>query len=181
MTEEKQEGQSETEGKDLVIHFGGSGGDSEPPSDPKAQQLKSWANIIATTAALLTAVAAIFKPQDQTVNRNTYEQLKTSIEQTNQDVKQTHDDMVALHNYLAGYFAGNNTFALPPIAAASTVDAGAPVPTATVVITSPPHRDAGGPITFVIPPATKAYPLPTIGAPPITQKLPTFDSVAAKK
>jgi hypothetical protein len=168
MPEEQQGPTAEVEGKDLVIHLGGDengGGDSTPPTDPKAQRLRSWANIIATTAALLTAVAAIFKPQDQTVNRNTYEQLKHSIEETNDSVKQNHDDTVAMHNYLAGYFAGNATFSLPPISTAPVKDAGAPV------------------VTFVIPPSTQtqANPLPTIKSVSAPSAIPPFDSVAAKK
>ena len=114
-------------GKDLVLNLGGGGSPSSiPPTDPKAQRLRSLANIIATTAALLTAVAAIFKPQDQTVNRATYEQLKGSIEQTNQYVKQEHDDTVALHNYLTGYFAGNTTFAPPALVSTASASAAAP-------------------------------------------------------
>lgn len=171
MPEEQQEGPAaELQGKDLILHLGG-GSDSTPP-DPKAQRLKSWANIIATTAALLTAVAAIFKPQDQTVSRNTYEQLKTAIEQTQQDVKQNHDDMVALHNYLAGYYAGNSSFSLPPLQQTPGVDAGA-----AMVI--PLAHDAG---VIVVPPASHTpYPLPTVATANPPAPLPPFDSVAAKK
>ncbi len=164
----------------LEIHLGES--DSIPPTDPKAQQLKSWANIIATTAALVTAIMAIVKPQDQTVNRNTYDQLKTSIEQTNQEIKQNHDDMVALHNYLTGYFAANSSVNLPPLSS-SAVSSSPQIPDAGT-----PKQQSLVPIIRKLPPAPTAmaspaqmpYPLPDIHPPPSAAALPNFDSVAKR-
>ncbi|MGH6877088.1 MAG: hypothetical protein ACREHV_06860, partial [Rhizomicrobium sp.] len=178
MSEEQKNGE-----RTLEIHLGD---DGEMPTDPKAQRLKSWANIIATTAALLTAVAAIFKPQDQTVNRNTYEQLRTAVIQADLEVKQNHDDMVALHNYLAGYFANNSTLSLPPLSSATTmitvVDAGAP-PAKITTVTIPNKKDAGAaPITFNIQTASSSFPLPEVHPPAApAAPLPPFDSVAAQK
>jgi len=183
MPENNEEGQAENPG-DVEIHLGG--GESEPPTDPKAQRLRSWANIIATTAAMLTAVAAVFKPQDQTVNRNTYEQLKASIEHTNEDVKQNHEDMVAIHSYLQGYFAGSAAFA--PLSSN--------VPTATSA-QKPPNIQTAPTVTFTVPSATATatttsytyapssrtplFPLPSLTQRPAPPTLPPFDSVAAKK
>ena len=191
MPDEQQE-----DGKEIELHIGGE--DSVPPTDPKAQQLRSWANIIATTTALLTAVVAIVKPQDQTVNRNTYEQLKTSIEQTNESVKQNHDDMVALHNYLQGYFAEKTTLVLPPLSSATSVPSAAPTTAASPPATSQrkyattPTSTATAPITFSIPtgatalayapPApAPAFPLPTVSSAVAAPAIPPFDSVAGKK
>jgi hypothetical protein len=177
---ENQNGERRT----IEIHLGGD--DESVVTDPKAQRLKSWANIIATTAALLTAVAAIFKPQDQTINRNTYEELRTAVTQVDSEVKQNHDDMVALHNYLAGYFANNSTLTLPPLSSATSaiviMDAGAPSAKITTV-TIPGKKDAGvGPITFNIQTASSAFPLPDVHPPAApAAPLPPFDSVAAKK
>jgi hypothetical protein len=189
MPEEQQQEGSE-EGKGIEIHLGDS---SIPPSDPKAQQLKSWANIIATTAALVTAVGALLKPADTTATKNTYEQLKASIEETNNVVKQDHDDMVALHNYLQGYFASNTQIMLPPMGgssgssgSSSGSSSASPAPSATQ------NKKPSSSTTFVIPTSTStawayspaqapAFPLPpvTSAAPPST--LPSWDSVAAKK
>jgi hypothetical protein len=189
MPDEQQE-----EGKELELHIGE--GDSVPPTDPKAQQLRSWANIIATTTALLTAVVAIVKPQDQTVSRNTYEQLKTSIEQTNESVKQNHDDMVALHNYLQGYFAEKTTLVLPPLSSAlpapSASSVAPPATTSSRKYATAPTATAS--ITFAIPTgatalayvpaapaAAPAFPLPTVSSATPPPALPAFDSVAGKK
>jgi len=168
--------------KKIEIHLS-----DESSNDPKAQRIKSWANVIATTAALLTAVAAINKPQDQTVSKNTYEQLKSAIEHTNQDVKENHDDMVALHNYLLGYYAGDQ-FALPPLSSIKsiTIDAGisAPVPTtaaaATVAAVPRPKHDT---ITLKITPpqtAQMAAP-PQVHAAPVTTVIPDFASASVSK
>jgi hypothetical protein len=188
------EEQHEEAEKNIEIHLGGGGdGDSIPPTDPKAQRLRSWANIIATSTALLTAAIAVIKPQDQTVAKNSYEQLKTSIEQTNEAVKQNHEDMVALHNYLQGYFAGAPAFAPPPISSSAPIPP-PPPPPATVSKKPPPAPAATTTITFNTAPASMAtvlayapaapspaFPLPPVSsaAPPPTP--PSFDSVAAKK
>jgi hypothetical protein len=109
--------------KKIEIHLSSDDDDN----DPKNKRMKSLANIIATTAALVTAVGALLKPTDTTVTEKSYSQLKTAIEHTAQDVKQNHDDMVALHNYLLGYYAGDQ-FSLPPLSSSTiVVDAGAMV------------------------------------------------------
>lgn len=180
MPENNEEGQAENQ-ENLEIHLGS--GDSEPPTDPKAQRLKSWANIIATTAALLTAVAAVFKPQDQTVNRNTYEQLKASIESTNEDVKRNHDDMVVLHSYLQGYFAGSAMFVAPPVNSALPILS---TTTSTSTSSKPPTIQSAPIISFSAPSATTSYrlvpfPFPTVTPRASAQPIPTFESVAGKK
>ena len=180
MSDEHEEGTEEA--KDIEIHIGGN--DSVPPTDPKAQRLRSWANIIATTAALLTGVAAIVRPQDQTVNRNTYDQLKASIEQTNAAVKKDHDDMVALHNYLSGYFAGNATIVLPPLSSSSSPPSPVPAPSTRRQAQANPPAPAPT-ITFGILPApappAAPFPLPPVSSVTSAVPLPEFDSVAAKK
>jgi hypothetical protein len=169
--------QSVRPGKDLEINLGGS--DSDRPTDPRAQQLKSWANIIATSAALITAFAAILRPQDQTVNKNTYEQMRMELEKTNLNVQQNHDDImmihndeIANHNYLTGFFAGNNAFSLPPM-------------TKSQVAQMIQHQDAGVPNMkkiqlqeFSVP---ASAPTPAIHEQSPPAPLPSFDELVNKK
>ena len=180
---------NKTEEKKMEIHLEG-GHDSDYPTDPKAQRLKSWANIIATTAALLGAVVALYKPQDQSVNKVSYEQLKSEIEHVNADVKQNHDDIVALHNYLLGYFAGDS-FSLPPLSTPKSIvisnpDAGvkpAPITVKEVkAIASVLAKDAGTPstITFVVPTAESNSPFPEVHKPTHREPLPSFETIESK-
>ncbi len=173
----------------IEINLGGSG-DSVPPTDPKAQRLRSWANIIATSTALLTAAIAVIKPQDQTVNKNTYEQLKTSIEQTNEAVKQNREDMMALHNYLQGYFAGAPAFVPPAISSSAPPVIPPPpppkkltqaTPTATATITFNTAPSMATVLAYAPAAPAPAFPLPPVSSAAAPPALPTFDSVAAKK
>jgi hypothetical protein len=199
MPGEQQEGQVdeaqpavEVAGKDLILHLGGGGGSDSTPPDPKAQRLKSWANIIATTAALVTAVGALIRPQDQTATKNAYEQLKTSIEQTNQNVQSNHDDVVALHNYLQGYFASNAQVSLPPLSGSSgggssgfSSGSGGPAPSTSSTARRPPPYTAAPTTTatmaYAPSQASPAFPLPPVASNVAPPPLPPFDSVAAKK
>jgi hypothetical protein len=177
--------------KAIEINLGGNE-DSVPPTDPKAQRLRSWANIIATSTALLTAAIAVIKPQDQTVNKATYEQLKTSIEQTNEAVRQNREDMTALHNYLQGYFAGSPTFA-PPAFSSTTPTASPPpppppkkltqaTPTATTTITFNTVPTSMATVLAYAPAApAPAFPLPPVSSAAPPPSPPSFDSVAAAK
>ena len=194
--QDNREEQEDSDHKKIEIRLDGI---DESPTDPKAQRLKSFANIIATSAALIGAVAALYRPQDQTINKNTYEQLKTEIEHTNADVKQNHDDMVALHNFLLGYFAGDS-FSLPqlstPKVISLSVDAGIPTSTphpkpetnsvplnvrTIPTISSISTKDAGaGTITFVIPPAAQSKPLPELHRPENARSIPSFEYITEK-
>ena len=180
--------EEQSEEKKIEIHLG-----NDEETDPKAQRLKSLANVIATTAALLAAVTALIKPQDQTVNRNTYDQLKNAIEHTNQDVKQNHDDMVALHNYLLGYYAGDQ-FALPPLSSTKTVVVDAGIPATISTSTDVPKSTSIKPFSTsskkpdvitlriepVAPSAAPMAPLPEPHAAPRTSIIPDF-AAASKK
>ncbi len=167
---------AESDHESLHIRFGG---DSDRPTDPKAQRLRSWANIIATTAALLTGIAAILKPQDQTAGRETYNELKTAIEQNSKDDRQNHDDIVSLRNYLDGYFNANGKTVILPAGPPPPPPVPSPSPAPTIV--SKPKRwgpaDAGAPAAPAPAPAAAAPPLPDIHNPPPVQQLPNYDQV----
>ncbi len=165
----------------LHIRFGG---ESDRPTDPKAQRLKSWANIIATTAALIAGVAGILKPQDQTAGRQSYNELKSAIEQSSKDDRQNHDDIVALRNFLDGYLnATGKTVALPTSSPPPPPPAGSPSPSPSPspTATAKPKRwtfngDAGA-SSMAYAPAAPAPALPDLHTPPPIQQLPNYDQV----
>ncbi len=130
--------------------------ESIPPKDPKAQRIRSWANVIATSAALITAFGALFRPQDMTVNKASYDELKKAVEQLSVDNAKNHDDIVSMRSYMEGARATG----FVPIQ--TSVDAGT--------------QDAG-PATLVTPASKVTPPLPPLNVRPQEQKLPDFDSI----
>jgi len=151
---------------------------SDHPTDPKAQRYKGLASLLIAAAAFITAMAAIFKPQDKTDTKATYNELKAAVEQNSREDQQNHDDLIALRNYLDGYFKGEGRpIALPPISSASSSS------TATALLVPIDRNrlhDAGTQIALVVPTAS-APPLPTIRPVPTAQKLPDFDSLMKEK
>lgn len=160
------------------------GQDSFRPTDPKAQRIKSWTNFIATTAALLAAVAGLLKPQDHTATKNSYEELRKAIELSNAESKKNHDDMTALHNYLEGYFSSNESMKIPQLSQPS------PSPQPSAVHPGGTGKKIANPhtITFGVSPTSGApyapsapEPLPPIHDQADYKPLPSYDSVAGQK
>lgn len=148
---------------------------SQSPRQHKIELLKQWANIIATTAALLTGVAAVMKPNDP-VNKASYEELKSALEQSQKNELQNHEDIMALRNYLEGYFKGSGVpVVLPtvsplPSAAPSASAAAVPRPPATVAATA----------TVAVVTTAPPPPLPSLHSKPPAQHLPSYDDLKAK-
>lgn len=99
----------------------------------RESRLKHAASLVASLVALVTAVSAFVKPQDQSVNQESYEQLSASIKQLSEQQQKNHDDLVALR----GYTEAAVQLAASPEVAVVAVDAGAgrpSVPTARPVV-----------------------------------------------
>jgi hypothetical protein len=64
--------------------------------------LRSWATLIASVAGLVTAIGAVFKPQDHTVTQESYEALSQEVHDLVDQQAAEHDDLVALRAYLEG-------------------------------------------------------------------------------
>jgi hypothetical protein len=150
---------------------------SQSPRQHKVELLKQWANIIATTAALLTGVAAVMKPNDP-VNKASYEELKSALEQSQRNEVQNHEDIMALRNYLDGYFKGSGVPVVLP--SVSPLPSAAPSASAAASAPRPPH-DAGAfpPATATVAVVTTAPPppLPSLHSKPPTKQLPNYDDL----
>jgi len=151
----------------------------DQPSDPKAQRYKGLASILVAAAAFITAMAAIFKPQDTTSTRNSYNELRTAVEQNTKENQQNHDDIVALHNYLDGYFKGEGTpISLPPLSPTAVTSSSS---TATAFLVpldrTKLHGSDGGLVPFTV----VAPPLPSVHTASSSRKLPEFDTLMDKK
>jgi hypothetical protein len=123
--------------------------ESDPPKDVHASRIKSVGTLVAAIAALIAALGAWFKPQDQSINKATYEELSKVLKELADAQDKNHDDIVALRGYVEGTVAKNSG----PIPVTSAADGGAT--TATLL------RDAGpAPIAFVQMPAPRTPPPP---------------------
>jgi len=150
---------------------------SQSPRQHKIELLKTWANVIATAAALITAVAAAVKPNDP-VNKASYEELKTVIEQIQKNDVQNHEDIMALRTYLDGYYKGTGIpIVLPPVGPLSAASAAPVSSTAQIVLVKPsPSSSAVVAVATSSPPP----PLPNLHSKPPEQKLPNYDDLKVK-
>ncbi len=114
--------------------------------------LKGWAAIIASIAALVTAVGAILKPTDTSATKATYETLSKAVKDNSEAAARNHDDLVALRAYMEGM---RQSQIVPP-------------PTTGTGVAPPPMVDATGLKTMKKPPLLGAYPPPppVLSAPP---------------
>lgn len=72
------------------------------------RRLKTWTNIVVTTAALVIAVSGVIKPQPpqpapDPVRQSSYDELKAAIERVEKDTGRNHDDVAAIRAFLEGY------------------------------------------------------------------------------
>jgi hypothetical protein len=94
-------------------------------------RVKSMATLLTAMAALVAGLGAMFKPQDQTATKSSYEELRTSVKELAKAADDNHDDLMALRAYLDGYANATKGVTLPaptvspptPTAGASTVGA----------------------------------------------------------
>ena len=66
-------------------------------------KIKSAAGMVAAVVALITSLWNAFKPQDNTVNKVTYETLSKEMKQVSEQTLKNHDDMLAIKGYLDGF------------------------------------------------------------------------------
>jgi len=112
--------------------------DTETPDQGKTSILKGWAAIIASLAALVTAIGALLKPPQEPAAKAAYETLSTVVKETSEQTAKNHDDIVGLRNYLEGYTKGAGTVPAP------SADAGTSVPIATTAAASTPTTSSSG-------------------------------------
>lgn len=126
----------------------------------RIEMLKSWANVIATVAALITALAAATKPPDP-APKASYEELKKAVEQNSQDNLRNHEDIAAMRAYIEGYMRGAAPQQTQPVLSASTLRQPA----------------SYGAIRAMTPPPTSPPPPPEVHRPAEPRKLPEYDSI----
>lgn len=97
--------------------------------------MRSSAILIASLVALLTSVAAIFKPQNHTVTEVSHDELTKSIQALQVQEQQTHDDLVALRTYVAD--KSGEVFVLPSQAVSPSPSSSAAVILKPLVRSSP--------------------------------------------
>jgi len=106
---------------EITIDLGKSPSSRPGPTGTISLKVRSWTNIVATTAALAAGLAAFAKPPDHSAAKASYEELKKAVETNASNNKQNHEDIVALRNFLEGYVKGM---------AAPTASSAGPAPTA---------------------------------------------------
>lgn len=133
------------------------------------------ANVVATTVAILVAVASILKPNDP-VNKSSYEELKGAIEKNSQEISKNHEDTMALKNYLEGYMKGVGH--INPIPGPSSSAVIVPMDKSKLngpVVAAPPSNL--GPKTVVLIPTVTPPPVPPMSPPPQHKKLPEYSDL----
>ncbi len=98
-------------------------GPESKPGDVHASRLKSLGTLVAAMAALVAAIGSWFKPQDQSVNKASYEALSASMKDLSDQVDKDHDEIVALRGYTEGALRMVSAPA-SSVSAAGTKDAG---------------------------------------------------------
>lgn len=66
-------------------------------------RIKTLTTLVASLAALATAVAAFTRPPDTTASRNTYEELSQAMKEISVENVKNHDEIVALHAFIDGF------------------------------------------------------------------------------
>jgi hypothetical protein len=118
--------------------------ESNPPHDAKTARLKSIATIVASLAALVTALGAYFKPTDHSVTKSSYEELTSVLKGISDQVDKDHEDLTELRGYVEGVIAGKSipaTVVQPVAGALPATSASVAKPavsmTPTVIIQAP--------------------------------------------
>jgi hypothetical protein len=146
-------------------------------SAQRRSTIKHVTALVAALAALITSIAAIVKPQDDSMTNRSYGELRKAVQDLTTATTQNHDDVIALRSYLLGYAnATSGQGPTPPSPSPSpspsiVVDAGAPN-----LADAPEHAITGGKMK---PPTTS--PIPTVHARPSVRELPDYDSFKSAK
>lgn len=119
--------------------------------------IKSWANAIATVAALVAGTAAVTKPEDP-APKVSYDELRKAVEKNSEDNLRNHEDVAAMRAFLDGYTRAQQA---PPVPSAS----------------APRAPASRGSVRAMTPPAPSAPPpLPELHRPQEATKLPEYGS-----
>ncbi len=114
---------------------------SNPPKNAPSwlKNFVVWAHasrhLLTALAAVLVALAALLRPQDHTVTKNSYEATTAGIAKVEDEIRKNHEDIVALRSYIDGVM--HQSVSLPTEAA----PAASPSPSPSAVPRSTPrHR-----------------------------------------
>lgn len=144
-----------------------------------------WAHasrhLLTALAALIAAMAALFKPQDHKVAKNTYEATSAGITKLEEQIKKNHEDIVTLRGYIDGVLRQN--LSAEPVE--QPLEAPAPAPTLRRITRTPAGIGYGRAAGAAAPaPASAAPislpPLPPVHDQPTPWKAPTFDALVAE-
>jgi hypothetical protein len=86
----------------------------------RSSSLRGYAALLLAAAGLVTAVGAVFKPEEGA--RAGYLELTKSILETQAEVRQQHDDLERLRQYVEGYTREHEVLTVP----VQPADAGVP-------------------------------------------------------
>ena len=84
------------------------GSSSNPPKNAPSwlKNFVVWAHasrhLLTALAAVLVALAALLRPQDHTVTKNSYETTAQGIAKVEDEIRKNHEDIVALRSYIEG-------------------------------------------------------------------------------
>lgn len=81
--------------------------EEKKPKHPLLERLNAARNFLLALTALVTAVSAWWKPQDQTATKNSYEWSAAQIEKLAANDVKLQEDLVGLRNYIQGYALAN--------------------------------------------------------------------------
>jgi hypothetical protein len=95
----------------------------EDTDSGKTSILKGWATVIASLAALVTAISALLKPPQEPAAKAAYETLAAVVKENSEQNAKNHDDIENLRNFMEGYTRGNGS-------TPAVVDAGTSAPSA---------------------------------------------------
>jgi hypothetical protein len=171
---------------------------SVEPKDVHSSRIKSVATLVAAITALITALGAYMKPQDNSVNKESYETLSGIIVQLSEQNQKNHDDITALRGYVEALARntpvtiatidsvgglGSGTIKTVPSSTPKTSYFSAPNPSTSASGTSQTKISEKNSEALTIS-ASKMYELPSLSTSSKPAKPPAFDDVlhsAAKK
>lgn len=150
-------------------------------NNEKPSILKGWAAIIASVAALVTAIGAFLKPPQEPAAKAAYETLSSAVKSNSEEIAKNHDDILALRNYMEGFAKGvrvspatSSSITIYPSPDGSTIHISAK--------TNPSTKPSATPSTSTIAsefPAPRMPPLspPSIGPRPLVWSPPDFNKM----
>lgn len=147
------------------IEIGSDEDSSKDPKDPFTARTRSITLAIMAATALITAITALVKVMDTSLQKTSYEELAGGIQKVSEDTGKNHDDLKTLQEYLSKDRESRKeaASATPAVSAAPSS-----TPRAGVKVSKPAEK----PTTMVVPPPT-----PDISPKPLLVVPPNFKSV----